>query len=86
VKHTWAKYAFHIGFYSESEGNVLQFYWSKVLGIEGACRKGGKSIFTASYNLVTLQSITKLVVNTHARVQSPSLCLQFGVFSFALLT
>jgi len=25
VKHTWAKYVFHIGFYSDSEGNVYNF-------------------------------------------------------------
>jgi hypothetical protein len=35
----------------------LRFYWSKILGIEGACKKGGKSIFTASYNLVTLRGV-----------------------------
>ena len=25
VKHTWAKHVFHIGFYSDSKGNVYNF-------------------------------------------------------------
>jgi UDP-glucose:O-linked fucose beta-1,3-glucosyltransferase len=25
VKHTWAKYTLHIGFYSESKGNVYMY-------------------------------------------------------------
>lgn len=34
VKHTWAKYVLHIGFYSESKGNVIV----KFQGFEGVWR------------------------------------------------
>jgi hypothetical protein len=38
VKHTWAKYVLHIGFYSESEGNI----YSKISGVSGRMAGSGK--------------------------------------------
>lgn len=34
VKDTWGKYAFHIGFYSESEGNIYSFIEVEFCGVK----------------------------------------------------
>jgi hypothetical protein len=48
VKHTWAKYAHHIGFYSETKGNVIvKFCWP-----EGAREKVEKIVLMTSIDSV----------------------------------
>jgi Fringe-like. len=34
VKHTWAKHVFHIGFYSDCEGNVYGFIGVSFVGLK----------------------------------------------------